>query len=419
MEIVSKSNDGLKWCYNVFLPREDVDAAMAAKLEEKAKTVRLDGFRPGKVPLEMVKRLHGDAIRKSVINDLVTNTANAIIKDEQLNICLNCITNIIKNEEFGVEFTMKFDLMPKVELKDFSFIEVIKYQAEITDQDVLDALEEIRSVHKKWTDVNPEQDAQIGHKVVVDLEFKLPHNKKTKSEVAKNIDIFIGGEDAIDDFWKPLVGAKLHEVREFIVNYPDDMKDKSLAGHSVTCIATIHKIMSSSEYHMDDEFAKYIGYDDFEKAKEWARSAVSAKYEKMTKDIMHRELLEKLSDMYNELLIPESILEYEYKDVYTQIAQEAQRLGKAMTPKIIEETKKLATRRAQVGFVIADIAKLEGIKATNDEIIEAISNIARLYPGHEKSIFDMYTRGNNINIVVGPILESKVIDWILKIVQLK
>ncbi|MDR1334968.1 MAG: trigger factor, partial [Holosporaceae bacterium] len=299
MEIISKTNDGLRWRYNISISCDEVNVAVMAALVEKAKTVKLDGFRPGKAPVDVVRRLYGDTVKQKAIDDLVTETADFIIGNEQLNICFNYFTDVLKNDESGVEFALEFDLMPEVELKDFSSLELTKYQVDVSDEEANTILENIKSARKKWTEADPQQEIQLGYKVSIGLEVKQQRHKKGKNDTIQSMDIVVGEHDSIHDFWQPLVGAKLHDVREFVTSYPVNDAANISKNKDIACVATVRKVMIGSDYSMDDEFAQSIGFDNLSKAKEWAYSSAEEKYKTIAREIMHRQLLEKLSDMYD------------------------------------------------------------------------------------------------------------------------
>lgn len=417
MKILSKTSDGLKRCYTVSVSVEEVEAAITEKLKELSKKVRLDGFRPGKVPLDVIKRMYGDSAREESINKLLSDTSKKIFKDENIRISFNFATDILKQDDSGIEFSLKFEIVPEIELKDFSSIELEKYVAKVTEKETTEILDEIRKNHKNWIEESSDINAVNGHKVVVDLLVKTKL-KKQKDDSINDLEITIGDANVIEDFWKPMLGIKVSEVREFTVNYPANMRDKALAGKSVEYTATVKKILKSVEHELDDVFAKSLGYEDFKKLHAWAESRAVAKYEQMSKDILKRDLLEKLSDMYD-FEVPNNMLDVEINEVKRQISEEAAKLGREMTEEIQNECIKIAERRVRLGFVVAEVSKKEKITVTNNEITKAIKNIAMMYPGREKMIWDMYSRREAVNAIAGPILESKVVDFLFGIIKTK
>lgn len=417
MEVLNRTSDGLKRCYNVLIQPKELEQALEVKLKETAKRVRLDGFRPGKVPVDVVRRMYGAALLEEAKKTAITNTVNKIIKDEKLAISFNYATNIEKDDDKGVVFSLKFELIPTFELKPVDKIELTKHVAEITDKEVTDILEEIRKEQKKWVKDEKAKKVAEGHKVTVDMSL-VSDNKKHKNNAIKELGIVIGDKTLVDDFWKHLIDAKIDETREFDIVYPQNFGDKSLSGKKLTYKATVKQIFKAEEYKLNDEFAKALGYENLEKMRAWAKSGAIKKYDLLTKEIMRRDLLEQISNMYD-FDVPENMLKAEYPNVENQIATEAKRLGKELTQEIKDECMKIAKSRVRLGFIVSEISKREKIVVTRNEIAQSIRNIAMMYPGHEKSIIDLYSRRDTVQAVAGPILEGKVVDYLLQQLKIK
>jgi trigger factor len=401
------------------ISKEELDAEMLAKLHETAKKVRMDGFRPGKVPLDVVKRMHGDNLATESKKQAITEASQQILKDKKLAISFNYITDIVKEDENGLEFSLKLELIPSFELKEISDIEIEKHVADIADLQVEEVLETIRQGHKKWIE-SKGTTIKEGQKTVVDLKLHGEH-KKLKNSKFDDLEIVIGDKSLIEDFSKHLIGAKISETKKFSVTYSPNTPDKALAGKTVEYSATVKKILDFTEHAMDDEFAKSIGHENLEQAKEWAKTRVTSKYDYMTRDIMRRDLLDKIASMYD-FDVPQNMLRIEFNGVVRQIKEEAQKLNKEFSDEIQEECKKIAQKRIRLGFIISEMAKKEKITVSKNEIFQSIKNIATLHPGQEKAIWETYTRDDAIHAIVGPILEAKVVDFLLdkiKIVEKK
>ncbi|GHU14748.1 hypothetical protein FACS189449_11870 [Alphaproteobacteria bacterium] len=410
MKVLSRTSDNLKRCYNVLIDPEEVSNAVYGKLKQIAQKVKMHGFRPGKVPVDIIRRTYGASASVEAKKELVENMAKRVLSEEKLSFTFAAATNVVKDDENGIEFTLEFELAPAIELVDFSSIELVKRVPEITDKETNDVLNEILGHHKKWIDEPADKEVEIGNRVFVDLVTKTKI-RKLKDDVASDFDFVVGDADLIEDFWKPLLGAKVSDVRELIVSYPPNALDKSLAGKTVEYSATIKKVQRATDYAVDDEFAKFLGHENIEETKEWAKSRAMAKYEYISRDLMKRDLLEKISEMF-EFDVPTGMLDMEYSEVVRQLTEEARKINKKMTPEILQECRKIAEQRVRIGFVIAEVAKKEKIAVSRNEVADAVRNIAMMYPGHEKEVWDTYSKGEAVNAVVGPILELKVVNFL-------
>ena len=417
MKILNKTSDGLKRNYTVLVSLEEVENAFVEKLKERASKTRMHGFRPGKVPVDVIRRMYGDSMRSEAVQNLISSTSKKIINDEKLAVSFDFSTGIIKDDSKGVEFSLKFEVVPTVSIKDISSLTLTKHIAEVTEKEINSIFDEIRKNHKNWVEEPAKAKAKDGNKVSVDLLAKMKL-KNNKDGIANNLDIVIGDRNVMEDFWKPLIDKKVGDVVEFVVNYPKGLKDKNLAGKKIEYSATIKKISRSAEYELNDEFAKSLGYEDVKKLHAWAEARAKAHYEQLSKSVMKRDLLEKMSEMYT-FEVPDNMFNVEYKEVHRQLTAEANKLGKKMSERAEEECKKIAESRVRLGFVVAEVSRENKITVSKEEIAAEIRNIAAMYPGHEKAIWDMYSRGAALNAIIGPVLERKVVDYLFGIIKIK
>jgi trigger factor len=270
----------------------------------------------------------------------------------------------------------------------------------------------LRQSTKKWIERKEIVTVDIGCKVIIDLNVTTFYGKKKKSEDIKDFDVLMINKTVNDDLWKNLIGAKISETRDFSVAYPLDFREKAFGGKTVDYRVHIKKIFVAAEHELNDDFAKDAGYESFEALKKSAIDTDTNYCERLSRDIMRRDLLDKISDMYD-FPVPEKMLKFETKEIIRQIREEAQKLNKEFTPYIESECVKIAEKRVRLGFVVAKIAKKEGVTVSKNEISHAISIIARMHPGNEKTIWNAYSRPENLPVIIGPILESKVIDVLI------
>lgn len=392
------------------ISKEELDAVMAVKLGETAKKVRLGGFRQGKVPLDIVNRMYGDSLWKESKQQAIDDISRKIIKDEKLAISYNYTTNVIKDGDTGLEFSLECELAPSFELKEVSGIELKRYVAEVTDKEVNEILETVRKENKKWVEDNNLNGIVEGQKVVFDLKIQNTI-KKLKNNVLNDLEMIVGDKTIVADYWQHLINTKIGDTKEFSIKYPDTFSDKNLAGKNIKYSITVKKVFNPVEYELDDEFAKFLGHDNLEKAKESAKSHIVSKYKFMSDGIMRRDLLDKLANMYD-FDIPKTMATLEGEEVSRQIQIEAARIKKEFTPHIKNECRKIAENRVRLGFVASKIAEAEKISVSKNEISQAIKNIAALYPGQEKEIWQTYTQERALPAIVAPLLEGKVVDFL-------
>lgn len=417
MKILDKTNNGLNWCYSIFIAAEDIKQAIRTQLENVAKKVRMDGFRPGKVPVHMIERMYGSSVRSEAIKGLISSAVNDVFAQDKINVSFNYSTDVVSEDEEGIKFELKFESLPTFEVKDFSDIHVNKYIVDLEEADIDRFLEDVRSGNKKWEEADTKE-AEEGDKIVLDLVIDAQKMKKFKQPPMNDIEIIVGDKELINGISQNLVGAKLGESREFDITYPENFADKTLAGKKINYIAHMKHIFVPKAYEMNDEFAIAIGKKDMAEAREWAKKVLQSKYEFMAKDFMRRDLLDCMENMYD-FDVPQNMLNLEQNEVYESVKKEFLRAGKELPETLEADCKKVALRRVRLGFVVAEIAKRDNIYVTNEELNEAIRNIVFNYPGREREIFDRCIKDRSmLTAIKGPILENKVINYLFDLIKL-
>lgn len=410
MKILNKSADGLKRKYNVLIMPTSLDEAYNQELTETASQLKIAGFRPGKVPVEVVKRRYGEAVKAESRKNAIKNTAEEVIRKEAIVVSFNYNTKVVKEDENGLEFELELEVIPGIELKDISNIEITKYNVELTEDEQLEPVNRIRMLYPRWTSIAENQ--KIDEETLVHYDVVLEHNNK-KVRNLKDETVFVSkGAKERKGYDSHFLDLKVGDTTEFIFEYPKSLKDKQLAGKKINHIVTIKNASKSSESKLDDELAHQMNMADLNELKEWSKNIAMAKVEDTVENVMKGELLEKMSAYYD-FPVPENMIRIEHQTVINQIAEEAKKLNKKMTPEIIEECKKIAIQRIRLGFVVSEIARKEKIVVSQSEVAQGISAIASNYPNETQKIWDFYTRKENMSLIISPILEKKVSDYLI------
>jgi trigger factor len=251
----------------------------------------------------------------------------------------------------------------------------------------------------------------------VKIDLIRPVHGKNKSWEDTDVMVEIGAGNLLDNFEQHLVGKSIGETVEFFINYPKNYKDRSVAGKKICHLALVKQIFKCVERKLDDEFAAVAGFENLNKMKEWAASMVHQRHEKITRDIMKRNMLENLSSMYN-FDVPQNMVTAENKEVIRQITEEGTRLGKKITPLILQECLKIAKERVRLGFIIAEVARKEKIAVSKGEITRAIQQLSVATGGQERDIWKLARNASAMQAIVGPLLEEKVVTFLLEKVKI-
>ena len=411
MKILNRKDDGLKRTYNVLIQPESLEKAFDEELANTAQKIKISGFRPGKVPVEIVKRRYGDIVREEAQKNAIKSAAEDVIKQEAVILSFNYNTKVLKQEpDSGLEFELSFEIIPGIELKDMSDIEVTKYVVDLTEEQQLAPAERIRNLTPNWVPVDAGEVSKEDNLVYCDIV--LEHRGK-KVHTFKNEPVLIEkGSEKAQDYASHFLGLKVGDTKEFVIDYPKDAHDRHLAGKKITHFITVKDIRKRAEMTLDD-LAKHLNMKDSNELKEWSKKIAQTDVDRRVNEVMKGDLLEKMTKYYD-FQVPENMIRVEHQAVISQVAEEAQKLGKKMTPEIIAECKNIAIQRITLGFVVSEVARKNNIVVTQAEIARSISEIARNYPSNPQKVWDYYTQRENMSLIISPILEKKVTDFMLQ-----
>lgn len=404
-ELKSEIN-GLNYHYELLLDKAEVDAKVVEKLMEIRKNVKMAGFRPGHVPIEIIAKNYGFSAKKDAVIGLVKYAVSKLISDKKVRPAFQPEANIISDGEEGLKLSVKFDIIPDFELKEFKNLEIKRYSVKIDQSEIDKFLSEVIDRHAKWIEQTADYKAKEGDKVVADIKL-LSGNSKDKKDI-HNVEIVLRDGEFIEDFWKNLVNLGINEWKEFSVGEGKDSSKYRVK---------ISKIFIGERFKLDDEFAKFLGLNSKDEINKWASDVLQREYDPERNDLIKKQLLDVLTKMYN-FDIPQSMVSLEEREIMRQIELEAKKEGKELSqkkmPKIKEECNEVAVRRVRLGLVIAKVAVEKKITVTSEELRGAIMAIARLYPGKESEVMKQYMRDAGLlSAVAGPLLEEKVVRFIL------
>ena len=408
MEILKKNENGLERNYLIALSRDEIEKEELAELQKIKAKVRIDGFRPGKVPLEMVKKMYGAGTEYEAKQKAVEKAAKFVLSGET-NLSFGSNSKIVKDDENGIEFELSFEKIPTFELKDFAKIKLEKLVAEITDEDVEEELQKICDRATKWVKDESGEPIKKGQKIKADVSSS---NKNLKDDI-KGFEVEIDDEDIMDEFREPFIGTKCGDTVKFVVHYPKNHRQKKLAGKNVDYTAIVTDVFNPDKYALDEDFATAMGFQNLDEAKTKIRENLTRRYNDLSNSVLKRDLLEQMSEMYD-FDVPANMLKIELDDVTRQISEEASKLGKEMTDEVKAECEKIAKSRIRLGFVVAEIAKKNKIVATQSELRSALTYLVLSNPDRRQELMEAYRRPGALQTLAGSVVENKTAEFILK-----
>ena len=432
MQVTETVSDGLKREFKVVVPAGDLASKVDVRLEELKGQVRINGFRPGKVPVAHLKRMYGRAVMVETIEAAVREANAQIITERGFRLVREPQVTM-PSEQSEVEqmidgksdlaYTVAIEIMPPIELADFKGIELTRLTAEVAAAEVDEALERLAEQSRPFAAKDEGAKAESGDRVIIDFTGKIdgtPFQGGTGGDVG----VHIGSGTFIPGFEDQLIGVAAGEQRVVAVTFPESYPTEHLAGKKAEFDVTAKSVEAPKEVAVDDEFAKSLGLDSLAKLKEMVKERLVREHAAMSRQRIKRQLLDAL-DTRHKFAPPPSLVEDEFTNVWKTIVDDLQARNKTFEDegsteeKAREEYRGIAERRVRLGLVIGEVGERNAIKVSDEELSRAVMERARQVPGREQQVWDFYR--NNPDALASlraPIFEDKVVDYILELAQI-
>ena len=429
MQVTETLAEGLKHEFKISVPASDLDAKADAKLVDLKDKVRLNGFRPGKVPVSHLKKVYGRSVMAETIDQTIRDTNTQIFTDRGFRLATEPKITM-PTEEKEVEqilagksdltYTVAIEVVPQIQLADFKSFAVDKPVVEVSDSDVDDAIKRIADQSRPYNAKSEGAKAENGDRVTINFKGSID-GTPFDGGTGEGIQVVIGAGQFIPGFEEQLIGIGANETRALKVSFPKNYASEKLAGQPAEFETTATAIEAPGETEINDEFAKTLGLESLDKLKEAARERLVAEFAGATRQRVKRALLDRLDDSHR-FEAPPSLVEQEFSLMWNSIKAEMESSGKTFADENTteeaakEEYHKIADRRVRLGLVLSEIGEKNKITVTDDEVSRAVIERARQMPGREKEVWDYYR--NNANALAqlrAPIYEDKVVDFILEL----
>jgi len=425
MLVTETLTEGLKRGYTVSVPSASIESKRAAKLAELGKTLRLPGFRPGKVPASMVKQRYGNAVLGEVLEAAVNDATEKLISERNLRSVAKPKVEVTSAFAAGdLEFKVELELFPEFVLPDLSALNLVRYTAEPPAEKIDTALAEIAGRQKELVDITDDRGAELGDTLVVDYRGTVDgvaFDGGTGSDMA----VELGGQGFIPGFSEGMVGLKPGETREVPVTFPTEYHAKELAGRAAVFTITAKKLQKGLVPELTDEFAVKLGFESLEKLRELVANQIKREYDQLTRLRLKRDLLDALAALVD-FPVPPSMVEAEFQQIWARL--EADRKSGQLDQEdkdkdeatLTAEYRPIAERRVRLGLLLAEIGRSNKIVILPDELNRAVQTEAMRYRGQEAQVFEYFRKNPQaVETLRGPIFEDKVVDFILELAKIE
>ena len=427
MQVTETQAQGLKREYKVVLPMADLAGRLDKELDDLKGKVRINGFRPGKVPTAHLKRVYGRSVMADVVQNAVNEANKKIVDDNGLRLAQEPKIDFDGGQEqvekaleakADLSFTVAIEILPKFDVGAFDDVSLERITADIADSDVQEALDRMAMQNKPF---NPKEEgaaAAKGDKVTIDFVGKID-DVAFEGGTATDADLVLGSGQFIPGFEEQLEGAKAGEDRTVNVSFPETYQAPNLAGKAAVFDVKVKTVAAPGEVTIDDEFAKNYGLESLDKLKEAIRANIKREYDRASREKLKRGLLDALDKKYS-FELPEGLVEQEFDGIWKQVESEQKQSGKSFADEGTTEEaaradyRKIAERRVRLGLVLAEVGEKAGVKVTDEEVGQGVVEQARQFPGQEKMIWDYYQKNPDaLARIRAPIYEEKVVDHIV------
>jgi trigger factor len=419
MQIVETSNEGLKRAYSVKITAGDIATRIDGEVKRMAPQVRMPGFRPGKVPANLVKKMHGPALHQEALNTTIREAMDKLVQDNQLRPAMQPQITLGDGYEEGkdAEIAVSLEVLPQVTAPSLDGLKLEKLTVAVTDAEVDASLAKLAEGQKSFVEPKKAKKAENGDQVVCDFVGKLK-GVAFDGGSATDQAIELGAGRLIPGFEDQLVGVKAGDERQIKVTFPDDYPSKELKGKEATFDITVHAVKEPGETKIDDDFAKNLGLKDLEQLKGLLRGQLEQETAGLTRTQMKRSLLDQLAAGHN-FDVPPSMVEAEFNQIWQQLVQEtANEADPEAAMKEIEAEKDdyrdIAVRRVRLGLLLSEIGQANGVEVSNQEMSMLMQQAAQQYRPEDRQRFMEYVQQDPMAAAQlrAPLYEDKVVDFL-------
>ncbi|MFC5392341.1 trigger factor [Bosea vestrisii] len=427
MNVTETLSQGLKREFQVVLNATDLKTRLDDGLAGLQGKARINGFRPGKVPVGHLRRLYGRSVMADVVQNAVNEANQKIVADNGLKLAFEPQIKFPENKdeiEAAMEakgdlaFTVALEVLPKIEVVDVSDVSLEKPVAEIPEADVDAALERMASQNRAFESKKDGAKAAKGDRLLISFVGTL-EGKPFDGGTGSEIPLELGAGQFIPGFEEQLEGVKKGEQRTVSVTFPENYTATHLAGKPAEFAVTVDDVQAPGELKIDDELAKGFGMESLDALKTAIREQIGREFGEQSRRKVKKALLDALDGKYS-FELPPTLVEQEFAAVWSQVEADMKNAGKTFADEDTTEDearaeyRKIAERRVRLGLVLAEIGEQAKVQISDDEVTQALIQRARQFPGQEKEVWEFYRKNPQaLAEIRAPIFEEKVVDHLL------
>ncbi|HEX9963910.1 MAG TPA: trigger factor [Allosphingosinicella sp.] len=418
MQTVETLNQGLKRAYRITIEKKDIDARVDGELKKVAPQIRMPGFRPGKVPANLVRKMHGAQIEQEALNSAVQEGVQQLIADHKLRPAMNPHVELEEGGP-GKDAVIKVELetLPEVPAPKIDELKLERLVVEPTDEEVDSAIARLAEGQRSFDAAPAGAAAELGDLVVIDYEGSVD-GEPFEGGKGESMQVELGSGRLIPGFEDQLVGAKANDQRTVTVTFPEEYPVAYLKGREAVFEVTFGEVRKPRETKPDDAFAQSMGLEGIDQLRELMKGQVEQELGGLTRTHMKRRLLDQLAESHD-FEVPPSMVEAEFNQIWQQLEQEA---GQEEDPEAAraemeserEDYRSIAERRVRLGLLLSEIGQRNNIMINENEMNQLIMQAAQQYRPEDRQRFVEYVRSEPMAAAQlrAPMFEDKVVDFL-------
>ncbi len=423
MEVTATNSDGLKHELTIQIPHTRIDEAVTKRLKQLGKTVRLPGFRPGKVPIKLLRQRFETSVMGEVLEAVVDETSTEALTSKGLKPAMQPkieVKTFEKNKD--LEYTVSVEVLPEIEPTDISKLELERPLVEPGEAQIETILADIANRHATDTPLDEPRPAAEGDVVVIDFAGTVDGEARDGMQ-GEGHKLKLGSGSFIPGFEEQLVGAEGGETRTVTVTFPEAYHEESLAGKEAKFEVTVTEVRAVTVPEMDDELAQKMGQDSVEDLRNAVKEQAARELGQLARQRVKRKLLDALAEQHD-FPVPAGMVDMEFQQIWQGVEREKERGGLTEEEMAKDEDtlkadyRAIAERRVRLGLLLTEIGKRAELTISDEEMTRALIMEAQKYPGQERQVME-YFRDNRqaLEGLRAPIYEDKVVDYILEMAQ--
>jgi trigger factor len=419
MQVTETLSDSLKREYTVVIAAKDLGEKLEARLEKIGQEVRLPGFRPGKVPMPILRKRFSQSVMGEVIEQAVRDSSTQALTERGLRPAMQPKIEITAFEEGkDLEYKIAVELLPDIEVGDLSKIELERLKIAAPEAEIDEALDRLASAKRETTALETPRPAEKGDVLVIDFRGTVD-GEALPGMAGEDHHLELGSNRFVEGFEGQLIGAEAGQERTITVTFPDQYVNDKLAGREALFEVTVKEVRATVPRVIDDALAKDLGEPDLAALRSKVGEQLQGDYDRMSRTQLKRQLLDVLADAY-EYDVPLGMVDSEFEAIWKQIEEERghghtdpEDEGKS-DDELKAEYREIAERRVRLGLLLSEVGRLNGIEVNQDELNRALMMEAQNHPGHERKVLEFYQNSPEaLANLRAPMFEDKVVDFIL------